>query len=602
MPETIQCRARPAVGWPVVLVWLVAATCVSGPAFDTTHYIGLDEIQPDMVGYCLTVYRGQAVEKFGLRVLNVVRNWQPGRDAILVVGTDERFLHTGTVAGCSGSPVYLDGRMAGALAAGWYGSKDPLYLVTPIGDMLQIGMGPAKPPSDQAVSLDYTGPIDLTATDEAFRRQVARYLRQNAGSHRLLPLVTSLPEHALDAAGEQFEAMGLVPIAAGQTTTTAPTRSSFEPGGVLTMPLLSGDMSMAVTGTVTEVANDKVYGFGHSFGGIGPVDLPMAGGTVHTVVPGLLRAFKFSSPGPIVGAIRYDEAMGVVGIPGARPKLIDLTIRVTRYNDPQQRTYHCRMAVDKLRTPLICQSALVGAVEMYGDLPPEHTLRYRGSLVVDGLPTLHFNNVSSGVSYGDLATDVGGAVEKVMLNPFAKPNIRSLDVAIEVEEGNAQAAIKSVQVSDAVLEPGQTLRIEVLLQSYMAQKTHATLELALPQDLKPGVHAVQIFGAAGYIKHISTVAPHRLTGYDLPSLNQALQNLLSIRRDRLYAILTLPSAGLTVQQNELPDLPAIHSLVLQGATRLEPYTRPMQHWIVAEQATGRIVLGQQALKITVEKP
>lgn len=587
----------------VAVAWLVLGACVSQAALDRTRYIGLDEIRPDMVGYCLTVYRGQTVEKFGLRVLSVVPNWEPGRDAILVVGTDERLIHTGTVAGCSGSPVFLDGRMAGALAAGWFGSKDPLYFVTPIEYMLGIGTG-TGPAHEPTVTLDYTQPIDLGATDAAFRRQVARYLRRrDPTGQTLLPVVTSLTPQAIDAAAEYFDTMGLAPVAAGQVTTSnAPASADFEPGGVLVMPLVSGDISMAGTGTVTEVVGDKVYGFGHAFGGTGAVDLPMAGGTIHTVVPGLLRAFKYSSAGPIVGAIRYDEAMGVLGLRGATPKLIDLTIRVTRYNDPQQRTYRCRVAVDKLRTPLLCQSALIGAVSMYGDLPPEHVLRYRGSLVTEGLGVLRFENVSSGSGFSDVAGDVGGAIEKLMLNPFGQTEIRSLELDVDVAERNIRASIKSVQVSDTVLKPGQTLRIDVLLQSYLAEKTTVTLQLALPEDLKPGTHQVQIFGSEGYTKHLSSAAPYRLTGYDLPSLAQALQNLLDIRRDRLYAVLALPAAGLTVQQEELPDLPATRSLVMQDATRLEPYMQPMQQWIVAHKDPGRIVLNQQAVKITVEEP
>ena len=106
--------------------------------WDPARYISVDEIKPGMEAYCLTVYKGTTVEKFGVEVLSVVHDFMPGRDAILVRGTDERFIHTGPVAGCSGSPVYIDGRLAGALATGWQFSKDPLYGVTPIADMLRV--------------------------------------------------------------------------------------------------------------------------------------------------------------------------------------------------------------------------------------------------------------------------------------------------------------------------------------------------------------------------------------------------------------------------------------------------------------------------------
>jgi len=640
-PLRLDCRRR-RLHWTSTISGIVAVIAalngaVSHASLDRSRYIGLDEIRPDMTGFCRTVYRGQTVEEFGLRVLSLVPNWQPGRDAILVIGTDERFIHTGIVAGCSGSPVYLDGRMAGALAAGWYGSKDPLYLVTPIEYMLGIGTGGGSPAVaggacgpgggiGPAVVLDYTRPIDLAATDTAFRRQVMRYFRgQTArmgsgwaggigGAPVGMPIFTSLSSAAIEVAGEYFEAMGLAPVAVGQSsgsTVGGPTGlggaqtgdvAVFEPGGVLVIPLVSGDISASVTGTVTEVVGEKVYGFGHSFGGTGAVDLPMAAGTIHTVVPGLLRAFKFSSPGPIVGAVRYDEAMGVLGVRGARPKLIDLVIRVVRYNDPQQRVYRCKAAVDRLRTPLLFQSVVLGAVSMYGQLPPEHTLRYRGRLTVNGLPTLRFDNISSEKNFAELATDLAGVVEKLLLNPFGRVEIQSLEVDVEVIDRTIQASIKSVRLSDTVVKAGQAVQIDVLLQSYLAEKTPVTLTLEVPRDLKPGTYPVQIMGVAEYTRFLSTAAPHRLTGYDLPTLARALQNLLELRRDRLYAVLKLPAAGLTVQQNELPDLPATAGLVLQDASRLEPYTRPMQHWVEVKAAPGKIVTGQQVVKITVEQP
>ncbi len=121
----------------VVLVSLCA--CVDAVELDRSRYIGLDEVRTDMEAYCLTVLKGNEIEKFPMKIMSIVRNFEPKRDAILVVGTDARFIHAGVIHGCSGSPVYIDGRLAGALAAGWDGSKDPFYLVTPIAEMLRIG-------------------------------------------------------------------------------------------------------------------------------------------------------------------------------------------------------------------------------------------------------------------------------------------------------------------------------------------------------------------------------------------------------------------------------------------------------------------------------
>ncbi|MBN1124037.1 MAG: hypothetical protein JXA82_03455 [Sedimentisphaerales bacterium] len=592
-------------------LWLITVFCTTGgpiaaPSLDTSKYITIDEIRPGNEGYCLTVYQDTRIEKFPLKVLSVVRNWQPGRDAILVVGTDERFIHTGTVAGCSGSPVYLDGRMAGALAAGWFGSKDPLYIVTPIEYMLNIGTGSDNDKGQLAFfSIDSDGPIDLAVTHKQYLEQLAHLTgHQNVApnAQSLIPLVTSLPSRTCDFLSEHFAAMGFTPIAAGQSLPEGPAPATLEPGGVLAVPLMSGDISMAATGTVTEVIGNKVFGFGHAFGGIGPVDLPLSAGTVHTVVPGVLRAFKFSSPGPIVGALRYDEACGIVGFFGEKAKLIPVTIHVNRYNDPQRRTYRCQMANDRLRGPALLQSAIVGAIEMYGDMPPEHTIRYSGAVDVQGFETIHINNISSGSNYLDAVSDVAGAVEQAMLNPFARTQVQSISMEIDFQNKNIRAGIKQAELSDLSVKPGQLIQLDVVLQSYLSEKTYQTVNVTIPDDIPSGSYDLFILGSDEYTKFISRTAPYKLTGYDMPTLIKALRTLLAIRRDHLYVVLSLPDGGLTIQQDELPHLPATKTMLMQDDKRLTTSTRPMKHWITQSHCVGKVVSGSQTVKITVEKP
>ena len=150
--------------------------------WDSTKYIDLDEIKPGMKAECLTEYGIAGIEKFGLEVVDVVRDFEPGLDIILVSGTDERFKHTGPVAGCSGSPVYINGRIAGALAYAWAYAKDPLYGVTPISEMLKVGLGTQTESTKQSMGqgpaiFDFSKPIDLTEA----------YSQYRAGSHRAFP-------------------------------------------------------------------------------------------------------------------------------------------------------------------------------------------------------------------------------------------------------------------------------------------------------------------------------------------------------------------------------------------------------------------------------
>ncbi|MHC4497600.1 MAG: SpoIVB peptidase S55 domain-containing protein, partial [Planctomycetota bacterium] len=306
--------------------------CQAGQGLDKTKYITVEEIRPGMEAYCLTVYKGTEIEKFDLEVLDVVRNAMTGRDAILVQGTDERFVHTGPVAGCSGSPVYIDGRLAGALAFGFFFSKDPLYGATPIEEMLRVGESSTRATQHMGTrgfSCDFSKPLDFAEIDEQIR--IARLPNSNslAGATPLpCPLVTSgLPTQVveqLDSFVKPYGFMAVAGISGGNIVSPAPAAGTgtteLVSGACLAVPLITGDITADVVGTVTEVVGDKVYGFGHSFLGYGAIDLPMATGQVHTVVSSMFRSFKFASADEIVGALTTDESTAIYGQIGAKAK------------------------------------------------------------------------------------------------------------------------------------------------------------------------------------------------------------------------------------------------------------------------------------------
>ena len=269
-----------------------------------------------MDAYCLTDYGEAGIEKFALKVLDIVRDVEPGRNAILVMGLDERFKHTGPVGGCSGSPVYIDGRLAGALAFGWTFSKDPLYGVTPIEEMLEVGLTDGSGSSAKA-SGAAGDDVRFLQADRPGRGRTGAHGQETGGSltaggATALPcplLVSGLPTEACQHLAGQFEAMGFtaVPGLSGSMETKEG-QPQMVPGGTLTMPLVTGDIKMNVLGTVTEVRDGCVYGFGHSFLGFGPTNLPMASGKVYTVISNLQRSFKLGTCSEIIGAITADES------------------------------------------------------------------------------------------------------------------------------------------------------------------------------------------------------------------------------------------------------------------------------------------------------
>jgi hypothetical protein len=638
-----------------IVVSLMGALYAAGQAkgiqdvWDPARYIGLDEIKPGMKAYCLTEYGVAGIEKFEMEVVDVVRNINPStspgsRDAILVKGTDERFIHTGPVAGCSGSPVYIDGQLAGALAFTWTYAKDPLYGATPIAEMLAVGRGnvprASSPPSTGGgLVFDYTVPIDFAEIDRRFSH-FTKALRNGVPdcqlpdydftivNHLPCPLITSgLPAKVCERLSQAVEPFGFVVVegaggfsrsefsvprsASGVSESTQhaarSTQNELSPGSCLAVPFVSGDITMSVYGTVTDVVGDKVYAFGHFLLGYGQIDLPMAKAKVHTVVSNIASSFKLASVAETVGALTTDESAGVIGKLGLQAKTIPLTIRVERYNDTEKRLYNCRLADNKVLSPFYLRMAVMGAALQFGDLPPEHTIEYK--VCIDArcrMPDarreskIEYENVSSGMGLNEIVSECYSAVGLLMNNPYGQVDIESIDCEVRIMPKSIVSHIWSVDLSDSTVKAGQNIEVTAVLESVLAGKKQYQLSLEIPEDLAPGKYELTVCGERDYEQFLVKAVPQRFVAQSLPSLIDALNNSLQISRDKLYCLLTLPSSGVIIERAELPDLPATKALLL-GDTKRALQVRPYAHWLERDLQTGSVVIDKKTLQITVEK-
>jgi hypothetical protein len=589
--------------------------------WDSTKYISIDEIRPQMEAYCLTTYKGTQIEKFGLEVLSVIHNVEPGRDAILVQGTDERFIHSGPVWGCSGSPVYIDGRLAGALAFATYFSKDPLYGVTPIKDTLRVGyqQGIAHKPEranttkdvwKPAFGFDFSKPIDFAEINRHIKTgRISAKNIQGGLTFLPCPLITSgLPAEICEQLDNSVEPFGFVAvpcIASGGTSGEVksvwqPDDVQLAPGACLVVPLVSGDITIAAIGSVTEVVGDKVYGFGHGFLGSGAIDLPMATGQVHTVVSSMIRSFKFATPIEIVGALTMDESTAVYGQIGAKPKMIPLVITVDRYNDTQKRVYNCSVADNQLLTPLVLRPAVAGAALMLGNLPPDHTVEYKINIGLDGTAPITFENISTGVGLDEMLEEGIASVAMLLNNPYEKVNIKSIDFDVHIVPSNISSRIWSVDVSDSRIKAGQQLWVTVILESFLAEKKRYQYSLKIPPELAPGKYDLIVCGGRGYREFLMKTEPYKFISQNIETLIEAMKNLLTIGRDKLYCLLVLPAGGVAVEKAELPDLPATKVLLLQDAKRTLR-SQPHPNWLEESLSTGTIIIDEKVIHITVEE-
>jgi hypothetical protein len=595
--------------YSLVLAGLLCAGGTSSAtedAWDPAKYIGIDEIRPGMKAYCLTCYSGTKIEKFDMDVISIIRNYEPGRDSILVQGTDERFIHTGPVWGCSGSPVYIEGRLAGALATAYTYSKDPLYGVTLIKDMLRVGdVGrPNASAAQHGYSLDFSKPIDFAQIDKLITTPRFRGKRSPAGAVALpCPLVTSgLPVQVTEQLNAMVEPFGLAVVSGvgGGAGINKDLDVQLAPGSCLVVPLVSGDISMEVVGTVTEVVGDKVYGFGHSFLGYGQVNLPMATGQVHTVVSSIARSVKLASAIKTVGALTRDESPAIFGRIGAKPHTFPLTIAMDDYRDSGKQVYNCQVAHNKSLTPMLLRSVVSGAGMRFGELPPDHMIEYKVAIGVEGAEPITFENISTDTGLLEMLMESISPVTMLMNNPYKKVDIKSVDFDVRIVPKSIVSHIWSVVLSGSTVKAGRNIDIEVVLESVLAGKKKYQCSFQIPRTLAPGKYELTICGGFGYEMFLRKAAPYKLVAQDLPSLLEGLQYLLNISRGKLYCILALPPSGVTIEKAELPDLPATKMLIFQNpkrTLRIQPYP----HWLEKSFDCGTVVIDRKTIRITVEK-
>jgi len=583
-------------------------------SLDSSRYITVDEVKPGMKAYCLTVFEGTEVEKFDLEVLDVVRDFRPGMDAILVKGLDERFIHTGPVGGCSGSPVYIEGRMAGALAFGWTFSKDPLYGVTPIKDMLRVGRSfenqqtLGKNIEQPGLVFDYSVPLNFKSIQKML---VDAYSGTKSASGTIeplpCPLIVSGPgPYACEFVSREADKLGFIGVPGiggsieNQDVQDAEKVNRFVPGACLAVPMVTGDISMNVVGTVTEVRDGKVYGFGHSYLGYGPVNLPMATGKVHTVVSSVARSFKLASADEIIGTLRMDESTGVLGRIGEQPQMIPLKIIVERYNDPVKRIYDCKIVDNRLLTANMLRLTLSASAMMLGPFPPYNTFEYNGKIGLTKGQAVTFENISANIGPSEMILESTSAVALIMNNPYQKVGIESLEFDVKIKHENILSHIWSANVSDTTVKAGEKIDIAVVIESFLKGKKEYNHTIEVPDNLSPGQYQLLITGAQGYEAFLRQFASYKFMVENYESLIDGLNHLLRISRDKLYCLLVLRPEGVTMQRAELPDLPDTKVLLLQNPKRALQ-AQPYMHWIEKSFDTGTIVVDKQAINITVEE-
>jgi SpoIVB peptidase S55 len=525
----------------------------------SNEILPLDQVRPGMRGYAYTIFAGDQVEKFDLEVIGVMPNFLGPRQSIILVQLKgPKVERTGVVAGMSGSPVYLDGKLAGALSLklGIF-TKDPIAGVTPIEDVVH--------PPAQGASQQFPLPLDSSVAQKS-----APAFSLPTGS-TLAPIETPLvfsgfQSAALQQFAPQIQNYGFV-AAQGGTSAPRPDDAHLVPGDMAGMVLVQGDASINSACTVTAVQADRVFLCGHPFLNLGDVQIPMARSRVLTTLSSDLASTKIVNVGGSIGTITGDHLTAVTGKLGAPPVMIPLDLDVA--TKVGEKKLHFEIINHPKLTPLLVaitafngltQNAiygegttlhLSGEVRLRGHLPVqiENTYAPGDALVPDGLP---------------IALSVQNIFTRLFVNTFEIPEVERISLRVESAPGRQSFSVDSAWLEKGEAAPGETLRVRVLLHPYRGPARVEETTVRVPDQIARGT-TLRILVTDGDTLNRASRG-FAFGGSSGPSgLDQLIAVLNRERRnDRLYVGLFMPSPTILWEDKELPNIPLSQINVIDG--------------------------------------
>jgi SpoIVB peptidase S55 len=604
---TVFCAAGAAM-------WAPSAWAAQKPAL-----WDVDDIKPGMKGQGRSVFKGTKIDTFDVEVIGVMKNVDVRRDIVLVRCSGANLEVTGVQSGMSGSPVYIDGKLLGAVAYTWLYSKIPLAGITPIKQMLsfaddlKLDPAPAKLASRE---LKLDRPFQWKgATYETVRFSPETPSRSTAAgavptlTQITTPIVTSgLTKSVVRELNDRFSPHGLMFVqggAAGKGAMAAAADVKLEPGSAMAVALMTGDYEMAGVGTTTYVDGDRVYGWGHPFFGTGATKLVLMSGYIHTVLPSLRLSFKMGTQVKALGTLEYDTASAIIGRLGVQTPMMPISVSVVRGKAVPKRTYNVRVVREKELMPFLTFMALANTFAAEGGLPKDITIKMSAKLTFKRHSPLVIEDIYAGSSYtGELARfsvfeEVMGRLFALVDNPFEPVEVSAVECSTETFAGRRSAGIRSMRLDQSEVLPGEELSARIVLKSYKGPSIMQRVSIRIPKDTPPGRYTMTVCDARTYMSLLLGDRPHKRRPRNISQLFELLR--MRAKRNRLYVYVPLKERGITVDGRELPDLPPSVLAVMAGHRRTGMGL--MRNSLTAEKATDWVIQGAHRIpfKVVEEK-
>ncbi|HEY7162602.1 MAG TPA: SpoIVB peptidase S55 domain-containing protein, partial [Acidobacteriota bacterium] len=457
-----------------------------------TDIMPLSEIKEGMTGVGRTVFKGSQIEEFQVEILGVLKNYLPQQNLILGMLKGGNLEETGVIAGMSGSPVYINGKMIGAVAYSWPFAKTPIAGITPIESMLKAQALPAEQPP-QAPPLEvanYYNFENLITNHFQDAQKVSTSLPQ-FGQVQLTPIaapltVSGFEPRILDRFTPLFSALGMQPVqggaSAGSTTDKLP--PNLDPGSPVSVQLIQGDFDIGAIGTVTYRNQDKVLAFGHPFYNLGPINFPMATAQIYAVVPSLYSSFKVGSAGSVVGSVKQDLHSAIMGVMGSPSPMIPVTVKMND-GDEKERTFHFELANHKLLAPILLDFAFQNSILVTQLGYSESTLKVNGVIGVKGRAPVVIGNIFSGAgSFQSASQYVASVLYALMTNEFQNLDVQDVHIDVETAMKRNESELMEVWLDRNEVRPGETVKLKAMYRPLQGEKKFEEFSIKIPDDVQ----------------------------------------------------------------------------------------------------------------------
>jgi SpoIVB peptidase S55 len=610
----------------LLLATLCFVSLTTAPSMQS-RIMPVGEVKPGMIGVGRTIFEGTELSDFKVHIIGVLRNIQgPKRDLILARLEGGPLAKTGVAAGMSGSPVYVDGRLIGAVSYS-IGSfpTEAIAGITPIEEMKDAAALTARREREVArIELPITQDSLAAALRESYARLAPFAARatdvralgvpaSQAGqlATMLRPIATPLlmsgfePE-AVDLLTAIFKDAGFAPVAGAvggraSDEERAALNGPLREGDAIGVSLVGGDLEMGATGTITHIDGEKVYAFGHPFFNLGPSELPMTRAYVYAMLPSLMSSFKISTMGDVIGTLRQDRATAIAGTLGPAPPTVPMTVtlRSNRDGHTTTRTMKFKIGTDQTFTPLLAYVTLFNALSSYERGFGTATFALKGTAQVKGHGDVAFEDIYAGEAPAlAAATSIGGPLTMLLGNDREKLTLESLDFTVDASETPLSATIERVWIDEVRARPGRTVPLKILTRGYRGEEKISTIDVAIPAN---ATGSLSILVSDG--RQLNAIEQREMRRTLQPqSAAQLIRVLNRTRRNnRIYVRLMNGAPGAVVNGEALTALPPSVLSVLEGDRNGGNFS-PIRSAAIGEYEIPMdlAVVGSRTLTIDVE--